>query len=72
MEVERSSVGSNNGPQPKPSNRVSDDLAYSMKRWLEEQPHEEPYRGPKLDVTQISGYGESPTNLVVIHVTCWH
>jgi len=68
MEVERGSIDATNGPQTKPSSRGPDDLTYSMKRWLEQQPHEEPYCGSTMAVTQASdaGHGEFLTKLVVI------
>lgn len=64
--VERGSIASILGPQAKPSSRGPDDLAHSMKRWLEQQPHEEPYCGLSLSRTPGSGHGELLAKLVVL------
>lgn len=42
MEVERGSVAGFTGSGPKPSNKGPKDMAYSMNRWLQQQPNEEP------------------------------
>lgn len=49
MEVERGSVSQNATSEPKPSSKGPDDLAYSMNRWLQQHPNEEPRRpqGPE-------------------------
>lgn len=46
LEVERGSVSQNDGGavQPKPSQKGPEDLSYSMDRWLQQQPREEPWR----------------------------
>lgn len=65
MEVERGSITSTLGPKAKPINRGPDDLAYSMRRWLGQQPHEEPYCGSSLGGAHVSDHGALLTKLVV-------
>jgi hypothetical protein len=65
MEVERGSITSTLGTQAKPINRGPDDLAYSMRRWLGQQPHQEPYCGSSLGGAHVSDQGELLTKLVV-------
>ena len=67
MDVERGSIDSNNVPQAKPSSRGPDDLAYSMKRWHEQQPHEEPYCGLTIGSRMVSGHGELLIELVMLY-----
>jgi hypothetical protein len=46
MEIERGSVDQTGSAPTKPSSKGPDDLAYSVKRWIQQQPHEEPYLEP--------------------------
>lgn len=69
MEVKRGSIDSNDDHQTKPSSRGPDDLTYNMKRWLEQRPHEEPYCGLTVGLTQTSGHGKQLTKLVLC--TLW-
>lgn len=47
MEVERGSVAGFTGSEPKPSDKGPKDMAYSMNRWLQQQPNEEPIQQPR-------------------------
>ena len=72
MDVERGSIDPASVPQTKLSSRGPDNIAYSMKRWLEQRPHEEPYCGLTLVAAKGSDYGELLIMLVVLYFDIDH